>query len=75
MSTKNAAAAPWQELEEQAYHAYREWPVWLVLRERELGRHLSNARLTIGRAERHSTGTARAAEGLEGDASSERDKR
>ncbi|MDX2136489.1 MAG: hypothetical protein SF123_00215 [Chloroflexota bacterium] len=32
--------APWQALEQQAYHAWREWPLWLALREREL-----NARL------------------------------
>ncbi len=31
---------PWQELEEQAYHAYREWPLFLKLRLRELRRHL-----------------------------------
>ncbi len=27
---------PWQQIEEQAFHAFREWPLWLVLREREL---------------------------------------
>lgn len=37
MGTQATVAGPWQELEEQAYHAYREWPLWLVLRERELG--------------------------------------
>ncbi len=31
---------PWQELEEQAYHAYREWPVFLKLRLRQLRGHL-----------------------------------
>jgi hypothetical protein len=36
MPAKNAANAPWQDLEKQAYHAYREWPIWLALREREL---------------------------------------
>lgn len=29
-----------QEIEEQAFHAYREWPVWLILREKELDAHL-----------------------------------
>ncbi|MBE2270206.1 MAG: hypothetical protein IAE80_18350 [Anaerolinea sp.] len=32
--------APWQDLEQQAYHAYREWPIWLLLRERELAERL-----------------------------------
>jgi hypothetical protein len=36
MPTQAPPAAPWQELEKQAYHAWREWPIWLVLREREL---------------------------------------
>jgi len=36
MPTKATASAPWQDLEKQAYHAYREWHLWLVLREREL---------------------------------------
>ena len=34
--SKKTAASPFQALEEEAYHAFREWPVWLVLREREL---------------------------------------
>lgn len=41
MSKKTTNAPPWQAIEEQAYHAYREWPIWLVLRERELAAHLS----------------------------------
>jgi hypothetical protein len=36
MAPKTTATAPWQELEKQAYHAYREWHIWLALREREL---------------------------------------
>jgi len=27
---------PWQQIEEQAFHAFREWHLWLVLRSREL---------------------------------------
>jgi hypothetical protein len=27
---------PWQQIEEHAFHAFREWPLWLVLRAREL---------------------------------------
>ncbi|MCB9452401.1 MAG: hypothetical protein H6672_13270 [Anaerolineaceae bacterium] len=38
--SKKTAASPFQALEEEAYHAFREWPVWLVLRERELAAHL-----------------------------------
>jgi hypothetical protein len=31
---------PFRALEEQAYHSYREWPVFLALRLRELWDHL-----------------------------------
>jgi len=40
MSKRNTETHPFQALEEEAYHAFREWPVWLVLRERELAAHL-----------------------------------
>ena len=33
---KKDTVHPWQQIEEQAFHAFREWPLWLVLREREL---------------------------------------
>jgi len=42
--SKKTAASPFQALEEEAYHAFREWPVWLVLRERELDIHLTAPR-------------------------------
>jgi hypothetical protein len=42
--SKKTAASPFQALEEEAYHAFREWPVWLVLRERELEAHLTAQR-------------------------------
>ena len=32
---------PWQQIEEQAFHAFREWPLWLVLRERELSERVT----------------------------------
>lgn len=32
---------PLQQIEEQAFHAFREWPLWLVLRERELANRLT----------------------------------
>ena len=38
---KKPTESPFQALEEEAYHAFREWPVWLVLRERELDTHLA----------------------------------
>jgi len=42
--SKKTTASPFQALEEEAYHAFREWPVWLVLRERELDTHLTAQR-------------------------------
>jgi hypothetical protein len=42
--SKKTTASPFQALEEEAYHAFREWPVWLVLRERELDAHLAAQR-------------------------------
>ena len=33
---KTDSTHPWQQIEEQAFHAFREWHLWLVLREREL---------------------------------------
>lgn len=36
MSQKTDTTPPWQDLEKQAYHAYREWHLWLMLRLREL---------------------------------------
>jgi hypothetical protein len=41
---KKSTESPFQALEEEAYHAFREWPVWLVLRERELDAHLTAQR-------------------------------
>ena len=41
---KKSTESPFQALEEEAYHAFREWPVWLVLRERELDAHLKAQR-------------------------------
>ncbi len=36
MAKRERDPHPWQTLEAEAYHAFREWPIWLVLREREL---------------------------------------
>jgi len=41
---KRSVESPFQALEEEAYHAFREWPLWLVLRERELDAHLKAQR-------------------------------
>jgi hypothetical protein len=38
---KKESVHPWQQIEEQAFHAFREWPVWLVLRERELAQQVA----------------------------------
>ncbi len=62
MPTKATAAAPWQELETQAYHAFREWHLWLILRERELAHRSPNDRRTAGRTDQRAPGTAAAAE-------------
>ena len=40
MSRKTDATPPWQDLEKQAYHAYREWHLLLMLRMRELDERL-----------------------------------
>lgn len=40
---KKRAESPFQALEQEAYQAYREWPIWLVLRGRELAAHLDRA--------------------------------
>lgn len=62
MPTKTTATAPWQELETQAYHAFREWHLWLVLRERALAARSPNNRLTVGRTDKRAPGTATDAE-------------
>lgn len=41
---KKPGESPFQALEQAAYLAYREWPIWLVLRQRELEAHLERAR-------------------------------
>jgi|GEM_PF-3308460 len=41
---KKDSIHPWQQIEEQAFHAFREWPLWLVLRQRELAQREPNQR-------------------------------
>jgi len=42
--SKKTVESPFQALETEAYYAFREWPVWLVLRERELAAHLDTGK-------------------------------
>jgi hypothetical protein len=37
---KVVSSSPFQVMEEEAYHAFREWPIFLVLRQKELDVHL-----------------------------------
>ncbi len=38
---KPLSSSPFQAMEEEAYHAYREWPILLVMRQKELAAHLA----------------------------------
>jgi len=38
---KQPSTSPFKVMEEEAYHAFLEWPVWLVLREKELVAYLA----------------------------------
>ncbi|MBE7511460.1 MAG: hypothetical protein HS103_01410 [Anaerolineales bacterium] len=40
---KTPVTSPFKAMEEEAYHAFREWPIFLVLRQKELETHLSPA--------------------------------
>ncbi len=53
---KPLSSSPFQAMEEVAYHAYREWPILLVMRQKELAAHLDTpapqpAPLEEGKAE------------------------
>ena len=43
MATKQNPQS-WEKIEEQAYYAFREWGIWLVLRQTELSAHLQQAK-------------------------------
>ncbi len=49
---KKPTREPFEDLEQQAYHAYREWHVWLMLRERELSARLNKTKPAPSRADR-----------------------
>ncbi len=38
---KPVSSSPFQAMEEEAYDAFREWPILLVMRQKELAAHLA----------------------------------
>lgn len=38
---KTPITSPFKAMEEEAYHAFREWPIFLLLRQKELETHLA----------------------------------
>jgi hypothetical protein len=38
---RHPSTSPFKVMEEEAYHAFLEWPIWLVLREKELAAYLA----------------------------------
>jgi len=53
---KKDTTHPWQQIEEQAFHAFSEWPLWLVLRQRELSMQTAQTTPT-GSVSAQATGT------------------
>ncbi len=43
---KPISSSPFQAMEEEAYHAFREWPILLVMRQKELEMHLATVAAT-----------------------------
>ena len=43
---KTISSSPFQAMEEEAYHAFREWPILLVMRQKELSMHLATVAAT-----------------------------
>ena len=39
---RQSDTSPFKVMEEEAYHAFLEWPIWLVLREKELAAYLDD---------------------------------
>jgi hypothetical protein len=48
---KAVSSSPFQAMEEEAYHAFREWPIFLVLRQKTLDAHLAAVPTPPGAAE------------------------
>jgi hypothetical protein len=40
MAKHTNSTSPFEAMEQEAYHAFLEWPVWLALREKELASYL-----------------------------------
>lgn len=38
---KPVSSTPFKAMEDEAYHAFREWPLFLILRQKELAVHLA----------------------------------
>ena len=38
---KPITSTPFKAMEDEAYHAFREWPIFLVIRQKELETHLT----------------------------------
>ncbi len=45
---KPVSSSPFQAMEEEAFHAFREWPILLVMRQKELDMHLATVSATSG---------------------------
>ena len=43
---RSISSSPFQAMEEEAYHAFREWPILLVMRQKELEMHLATVAST-----------------------------
>ena len=43
---KPVSSSPFQAMEAEAYHAFREWPILLVMRQKELAMHLATVAAT-----------------------------
>jgi len=41
MVKHTSSTSPFKVMDEEAYHAFLEWPVWLLLREKELAAYLA----------------------------------
>jgi hypothetical protein len=54
--SKSPPESPFQALESEAYHAFREWPIWLALRQKQLAERTQTLRPTspapVGQAPR-----------------------
>jgi hypothetical protein len=57
MTKHTPSTSPFKIMEEEAYHAFLEWPVWLVLREKELAAYLAETRPPAGQSMAESDNT------------------